>query len=120
VPPRQLSQLRVVGQEHVQAVLDVEPFHDARAEDVHPRRREAAALRGDAHGGRVRVEGERVVHGADHREALVRLPRPLRVENRDDGLRRVAQDPAHRLSVVRVGGLALGEYQPLHGVVTLR
>ena len=46
---------------------------------------------------------------ADDRDALVALARPLRVEDRDDRIRPVADDPAHRLAVVRVVREALAE-----------
>ena len=39
---------------------------------------------------------------ADDREAVLRLPRPLRVEDRDDLLGPVAHDAARGLAVVRV------------------
>ena len=45
------------------------------------RRREAAARGRYADERRVRVEAERVVDGADDREALLGLPRALRVEH---------------------------------------
>ena len=106
---RELDQLRVVAQELVQAVLDVEPARDAALQELAPRRREAAARRGDADERRRRVEAERVVDGADDRDPLVGLPRPLRVEDRDDRVGAVANDAAHRLAVVRIAGLALSE-----------
>ena len=53
--------------------------------------------------------GSRGLDAADDRDALVRLPRPLRVEDRDYRIRPVAHDPAHRLAVVGVVREALAE-----------
>ena len=75
------SQLGIVGEEDVKPVLDVEPVDDAAAQDVHPRRWESAALRGDPDERRVRLEAERIVDGRDDRHALLRLAR-ARVESR--------------------------------------
>ena len=109
VPARELDELGVVRQELVQPVLDVEALRDARADLLAERRREAAARGRDADERRVRVEAERVVDGADDREALLGLPRALGVEQRGDLLRRVAHDAPRRLAVVRVPALALSE-----------
>ena len=48
VARRQLGQLRVVGQELVQPVLDVQALRDAALQELAPGRREAAALGRDA------------------------------------------------------------------------
>ena len=103
-------ELVVVAEEHVQAVLDVEPVRDAALQQVDPRRREASALRGDADERGVRVEAERIVDRADDRDAVLRVARRARrVEDRDDVVAPVAKDASHRLPVVRVGAEALGE-----------
>src|SRR5207244_5411765 len=47
VATRQLGQLRIVGNELVQAVLDVEALRDRALQQVAPGRREAPALRRD-------------------------------------------------------------------------
>ena len=75
VLPRELDELGVGGEELVQAVLDVEPVRDARADQFAERRREAAAGGRDADERGGRLEAERVVDRADDREALLRLPR---------------------------------------------
>ena len=106
---RELDEVGVGGQELVQAVLDVEPFGDARADLLAERRREASARGGDADERSVRVEAERVVDGADDREAFP-VPRALRVEQRDNLLRRVAHDAARGLAEMRVAGFAFSEY----------
>src|SRR5581483_12110602 len=76
-----------------------------------PRRREPPALRGDAHERDGRPERERLRDAADDRNALVRLPRPFRVEDRGHLLAPVAEQAAGRLAVVRVGRVPLGEEQ---------
>ena len=55
---RELGELGIVGDELVQAALDVEPGRDARLQEVAPGRREAAALRRDADDGDGRLERE--------------------------------------------------------------
>src|SRR5205823_12238404 len=111
VPARELDEPRVVGEELMQAVLDVEPLGHARAQQLTPGRGEAASLRGDADESSRRVEAERVVDATHHRDAVLGLTRALRVEDRDRGMRRVAEHSARRLPVVRVAGLALSEDQ---------
>ena len=105
------DQLRIVVEEDVQAVLDVEPARDAGAEQLDPRRRKAAALRRYADERRRRPVGERVVERADDRHAVLGLSRSLRVEDRDHVLGPVTEDAPHRLPVVRVAGEALSEDQ---------
>ena len=56
VPRRESGQLGIVGDELVQAVLDVEPVRDAALQQLAPGRREAAALRRDADERRGRPE----------------------------------------------------------------
>ena len=77
---RERDQLRVVGDELVQPVLDVEPGRDAVLQQLAPRRREAAALRRDADERRRRLEAQRVVDAADDREAS-RAPRRRAAES---------------------------------------
>jgi len=111
----ELGQLGVVGQELVQAVLDVPALADAGLQELAPGRREAAALGGHAHERGRRVEAEGLVDGADDRDAGMGLPRPARVEDGDDVVAAVAEDAAHRLPVVRVVRESLSEYeQPSH------
>ena len=105
----EVDELGVARQELVQPVLDVEAVRNARADLLAERGREAAARRRDADERCVRVEAERVVDGADDREAVLGLPLALGVEQRDDLLRRVAHDAPRRLPVVRVARLALSE-----------
>jgi hypothetical protein len=107
VPPGQLAELRVVGQELVQPVLDVQALRDAAAQELAPGRREAATLGGDAHDGRRRAEGEGVVHRPDDRDAGLRLPRARRVEQGHDLPFAVGEHAARGLPVVRVAGEAL-------------
>ena len=107
----ELDQLGVVLQVLVQAVLDVEPCRDALLQQLAPGGREAAALGGDADERRRRAEGEAVLDRADDRDALVALARALGVDDRHGRVGAVLHDPAHRLAVVRVAALALGEDQ---------
>ena len=104
-------ELRVVREELVQAVLDVQAGGDAALEQLAPGRREAAALGRDADDRGRRPEGERVVHRGDDRDAALRLPRARRVEERDDLPLSVGEHAAGGLPVVRVAGEALGEEQ---------
>ena len=114
VARRQLDQLRVVRQELVQAVLDVQALRRCSSQQLAPRRREAAALGRDADDRRRRAEAERVVDRADDRDAALGLPRARRVEERHDRPFAVGEHAAGRLPVVRVAGEALGEdQQPL-------
>ena len=93
----------------MEAALDVEPGGDALLQELAPRGREATALRRDAHDRDRRPERERVLDRADDGDAVVRLPGPSRVEDRDDRVGAVADDPTHRLAVVRVVREALAE-----------
>ena len=102
MPRGELLQVRIVGEEDVQPVLDVESARDAALEQVDPRRWETAALRRNADERGVRLEVERLVDVRDDRNAVHRLARVPRVENRGDGLAAVAQHAAQRLSVMRV------------------
>ena len=109
---RERRQLGVVGDELVQAVLDVEPVRD--------RSRGAARAR-PAGSGRPAVatptsavvgsSGSASATRADDREAVLGLPRPRRVEHRDDVVAAGSADAARGLAVVRVAGEALGEDQ---------
>ena len=103
VPAGGLGELRVVGEERVQACLDVHPVRDRRQEDLAPGRVERAAGRRDADDRGRRPKGQRVRDASDDRDPLVRLARPRRVEDRHGRNRRVAHDAPHRLAVVRVG-----------------
>ena len=114
VPRGERAQLLVVAQELVQAVLDVQAARDGRPQQLAPRGREAAALGGDADERRRRLEAERLLDRADDRDAALRLPRPRRVEDRDDRPLAVGEHAARGLPVVRVAREALGEdQQPL-------
>ncbi len=106
---RERAQLGVVGDELVEAVLDVEPACDAFLQELAPGRRETAAGRRDADERGRRAEPQGVGDGADDREAFEGLPRPLRVEDPDDLLGPVAEHAAGGLPVVRIGGVALRE-----------
>ena len=105
----ELRQLGVLGEELVQAALDVETCCDARLQEVAPRRREATSLGRDADDRDGRLVRKRIVDRADDRDPLVALSHPLRVEDRHDRIGPVADDPAHRLAVVRVMREALAE-----------
>ena len=107
----ELGQLRVVGDELVQAVLEIEALRDAALQQLAPRGREAATLRRDADERGRRVEAERVVDAPDDRDAVVRLSRARRVEDRDDRLGAVREDAARGLAVVRVVRATLSEDQ---------
>ena len=104
----------------MQPALDVEAGRDARLQELAPRGREAAALRRDADDRDVSARsGAR--RRPCRRSGSRRAPRPpLRVEDGDDGVGPVADDPAHRLAVVRVVREALAEDQeaPLSHVGT--
>jgi hypothetical protein len=92
----------------------VQAFRDAGLEQRAPGRREAPALGGDADEGCGRREGERVVDRRDDRNAALRLPSPLRVEQRHDRPPAVREHAAARLAVVRIGGEPFGQdQQPL-------
>ena len=69
-----VDQLGIVGDELVQAALDVEPGGDARLQELAPGRREAATLRRDADDRDRRLERQRVVDRTDDRDALVLSP----------------------------------------------
>ena len=112
MPRGELLQVRIVGEEDVQPVLDVESARDAALEQVDPRRWETAALRRNADERGVRVELERVVDAADDRHAVLGVSRRAgRVEDRYDVVAPVAQHPARRLAVMRIGAEALGQDQ---------
>ena len=87
VPRRELGQLRVVGEELVQAVLEVEPLRDAALQQLAPRGREASALGRDADERGRRAEAERVVDG--RRRSGCRRASPPRASSR--GSRRPAR-----------------------------
>jgi len=86
----------------VEAALDVEPGADALLQELAPLGREATALRRHTHDRNRGSERERVLDRPDHGNAVVLLPCSPRVEDRDDRVRAVADDTAHRLAVVRV------------------
>src|SRR5215210_5380897 len=111
MPRRQLRELGIVGDELVEAVLDVETLRDRRLEQLAPLRRKATALRRDADERGRRVEAQRVGDGGDYGDPVVRLARVRRVEDRDDRIGAVVEDAARRLSVVRVRRAALSEDQ---------
>ena len=106
----ELGELRVVGDELVQAVLDVEAARDAAPRGARAtwagsgrrrwrRRRPPSSAR----------SGVRSVDRADDRDAVLHLAGPGRVEERDDRRQAVVDDPARRLAVVRVAGEVLGQ-----------
>src|SRR5262249_11118743 len=105
----QIGQLWIEGEELVQAVLDVETRRDRVTQQHPPLGREAATLGRDPdeRGGGLVLEPLR--DRPDDRDAFVRLPRALRVEDRDHRIEAVVDDAAQRLPVVRVAALALGE-----------
>src|SRR5919204_639043 len=125
VARRELDQLRVVVQELVQTVLDVEPLGDRRLQQLAPGRRGTAAPGGDADERGGRVEAERVVDRRHDRDAVLRLARPGGVEDRHGRVGRVPDDAPCGLAVVRVVGAALSEDQvpllaPLAGSASRR
>ena len=65
--------------------------------------------------GPCRAEAERVVDRGDDRDAALRLPRPRRVEQRDDLSLPVREHAARGLAVVRVPRVPLSEYEQLLG-----
>ena len=105
----ELRQLGVLGDELVQAALDVEPCCDARLQKVAPRGREATSLGRDARRSRRSARTEAHRRPSRRSGSPRALPRPLRVEDRHDRIGPVADDPAHRLAVVRVVREALAE-----------
>jgi hypothetical protein len=112
VPARELLEVRILRQEHVQAVLDVEPGLDAFLQQIDPGGRKASALGGDADERRVRAVLLGVGDRADDRNAVFGVALlACRVEDRRHVVAPVAQDAAHRLAVVRVGAEALSEDQ---------
>ena len=101
VARRQLGQLRIVGQELVQPVLEVQALRDAALQELAPGRREPPALGRDPDHRRRRPEAEGVVHRRDDRHAGLRLPRARRVEERHDLPFPVREHAAGGLPVVR-------------------
>jgi hypothetical protein len=80
----EVGELRVVGDELVQAALDVESGGDRSRQKVAPRRRETSALRRDPDDGNGRFVRERVLDRSDDRDPVVVLPCSPRVEDGDD------------------------------------
>ena len=76
----------------MQAALDVEAARDAQAEELPPGGRKASTGRGYADERGCGLERECLVDRADDREPVLG-PRPPRVEDRDDVVRAVADDP---------------------------
>jgi hypothetical protein len=108
-------QLIIVVHELVQAALDVQAGGDASLQQLAPLRREASALRGDAHERSIWPECERLVERLDDGDTVEPRAEPLRVEQADDVVAPVADDAARRLAIVRVAGVALGQDQvPRH------
>ncbi len=104
------DQLVVLGDELVQPVLHVEPGADRVLQQLAPCRREAAALRRDAHQRTRRLVLQRLVDAAHDRKAVLGVTRGARaVEQRDNMLGAVAHHAPRGLAVVRVGRPALGE-----------
>ena len=102
-------ELRILGDELVQAALDVEPRCDAafrRSRHAGGKRPPCVATPTMA---TVGSNGSASSTVADDRDAVVALARALRVEDRDHRIGPVADDPAHRLAVVRVVREALAE-----------
>ena len=107
---RELGQLGVLGDELVQAALDVEPGCDATSSAA--RARPAGSGRPASRRRRPRPSARTA--SASSTVPTIGMPswcsrRPLRVEDRDDRIGAVADDPAHRLAVVRVVREALAE-----------
>ncbi len=98
----ELGQLGILGDELVQAALHVETICDATLQELAPCLRKSPSLRRDTDHGDRWLEGEGILDGSHDGDAFVRLSRTGRVENRDDRVRAVANDPAHCLPVVRV------------------
>ena len=86
------DQLGILGDELVQAALEVEARFDRLLQELAPGRREASSLRGDADERRGRAVLEGVRDRSDDRDALVGLARSLRVEDRDGRGRAVVDD----------------------------
>jgi hypothetical protein len=107
----ELGELRIVADQLVQPVLHIEPLRDAALQEVPPLGREPPALRRDPDHGRRRVEAERVVHGADDRDARLYLACAPGVEDRDDRRLPVANDPPCGLPVVGIRREVLSEDQ---------
>ena len=101
VPASELAQLWILGDELVQAALDVETAGDTALQELAPRGREPASLGCDAHDRHRGLERNGVGDGPDDGNAVMRL-RSGGVEDRDDRVRAVANDPAHGLPVVRI------------------
>jgi len=76
----------------LQAVLQIEPLGDAALQQLLPVAWEVTALRDDPDERGVGTEAEGLCDGADDRDALVCLARPLRVEDRDDRVSSVPHD----------------------------
>ena len=102
VPASELAQLWILGDELVQAALDVETAGDTALQELAPRGREPASLGRDAHDRHRGLERNGVGDGPDDGNAVMRLSRSGGVEDRDDRVRAVANDPAHGLPVVRI------------------
>jgi hypothetical protein len=103
------SKLRVVGQELVQAALDVEAVLDARAQQRPPGGWKPSSLCGDADDRGRGAERDRLGERADDRRALELSSRPGGVDDGDDGVRRVTEDATGGLAVVRVARVTLGQ-----------
>ena len=110
------GQLREAGdvvQPDMQPVLEIQSVRDTALEQVLPVAGEPTALGGDPDEGGVRLVPHPLVDRADDRDAVVGLPRSLRVEDRHDGFAAVAHDSPQRLPVVRVVRELLSEDQVL-------
>ena len=119
VPARELAQLLVVGEELVQAVLDVQAARDRAPQQLAPRGREAAARGGDAdeRRRRARRRARRRSSRRSGRRPASPPPASSRGSRRPAARRRRAR--RGRLAVVRVAGEALGEdQQPLRRLDT--
>src|SRR5439155_22987882 len=110
-PGRERRELRIVRDELVQPALDIELALDAALQEISPGCGKAPALGRDADDRDGRVEASRLVDRGDDGDPLVRLARSSGVEDRDDRIRAVADDPAERLPVVGVVRIPLGEDQ---------
>src|SRR5207237_2621006 len=108
---RRLAAVGVEGRPHTRAVLVVAPVLRAGGQQRPPVGGELAALRDDADERGRRLERKRLLDRGDDRDAVLALPRPRRVEDRDHVVASIAEDAVHRLAVVRVLRIALGEYE---------